>query len=334
VCWGHNGLGQLGNGAGTDSLAPVAVSGVTNATDLSVGAYTSCVVRATGTVSCWGDNSYGKVGDGTTALRLSPVAVSGLTGAAEVSAGPSHTCARTTAGQVYCWGDNSQGQLGDGTISVTPRLAPGLVPGIADATDLAVGDGFTCVRRSSGQVWCWGENTYGELGSGATSTPRATPGAVVGLTDGVAVVAGGYHACALRATGRVVCWGENGSGQLGAVTVPADRSATPVVAPLPALDAVELATGTAHTCARRSGGTVYCWGYNGNGQVGDGTLVSRTAPVVVPTGGVSAQVGLGDLHSCAALDTGALMCWGNNANGRLGDGTTVDRALPVAVLGL
>jgi len=334
VCWGHNDIGQLGDGTRVNSLEPVNVASITDAVDLSVGSVSSCVVRAGGSVYCWGENSHGKLGDGTTTLRASPVAVGGLSGVAEIAAGPLHTCARTTSGQVYCWGDNSEGQLGDGTF-VGPRLSPGIVPGISDATSLALGDGFMCVRRSSGQVWCWGRNVYGQLGSGTTSaTPTPTPAAVVGLTDAVDVAAGGYHACARRATGQVVCWGANDAGQLGVSTAAADRSATPVTAGLPAGDAVELALGAGHSCARRSGGSVYCWGYNGYGQVGDGTLVNRTTPVVIPVGGAAAAIDLGEYHSCAARDTGALMCWGQNANGRLGDGTTTDRSLPVAVQGL
>lgn len=336
ACWGNNGLGQLGNGTGVDSLAPVAVSGVTNAMQLGVTAYTSCVVRSGGSASCWGDNGNGKLGDGTTTLRLAPVSLAALGGITivEVVPGPSHTCARSSTGQVYCWGDNSNGQLGDGT-TTGPRLTPGPVAGMSDAADLVLGDGFTCVRRVSGQVWCWGQNIYGELGSGATTTiPRPMPGAVVGLSDAVEVAAGGSHACARRATGQIVCWGENGVGQLGATTVPADRSATPVAVGLGPTDTVQIACGAAHTCARLSGGNVYCWGYNSTGEIGDGTMVNRTTPVLVPVGGAASFISLGDEHSCAALTTGAVMCWGNNGNGRLGDGTTVNRSLPVAVLGL
>ncbi len=317
------------------SVSPVSVAGISDATQLTVSGYTSCVLRVGGTVACWGDNSYGKLGDGTTTLRMAPVGVVGLAGVtiAQVAAGPLHTCARSASGQVYCWGDNSGGQLGDGTM-IGPHLTATAVPGISDATDIAAGDTFTCARRAGGQVWCWGDNTYGELGSGATSTPRATPGAVVGIADAVEIAAGGYHACARRTTGQVMCWGENGAGQLGAVTVQPDRSPTPVAAGLTPTDTMQIACGAAHTCARLSAGGVYCWGYNASGEVGDGTNVNRTAAVIVPVGGSAGALGLGDYHSCAALSTGAVACWGDNTNGRLGDGTTTNQSIPVPVRGL
>lgn len=333
ACWGQNAYGELGDGTGLDATTPVDVLTISNAVDVAAGATHGCAVRATGTVACWGDNSYGKLGDGTTSARMAPVATSLLSGIVDVVAGDTHTCARTSVGQVHCWGDNSTGQLGDGTVSGTPRLVPGAAPAVNDATSLAVGAGFSCAVRASGAVWCWGGNTYGELGSGtATAMPRGTPAAVVGISDAIAVAAGGYHACALRSTGAVVCWGENGAGQLGASTAPSDRSPSPItVGSLPSTIA-RIAAGSAHSCASTSGGSLYCWGYNAIGQVGDGTVLNRASPVVVPPGGTVAEIELGAYHSCASLTTGSAVCWGRNVSGQLGDGTTMMRTLPVAVL--
>jgi alpha-tubulin suppressor-like RCC1 family protein len=333
ACWGSNALGQLGNGSGMDSLSPVAVAGVSTAASLDVGPVSSCVVRMDHSLACWGDNTNGRLGDGTTMLRPTPTTI-GLANVLQVEVGALNACARITSGQLYCWGDNSTGELGDGT-TMGPRLSPGAVAAIPDAIDVAVGDDFTCALRASGQVWCWGGNVYGELGSGTTSaTPNPTPAPVIGFSDAVEIAARGLHACARRASGQVVCWGDNASGALGTSTAPADRSATPVVAGLPTTAIAEIACGLAHTCARTTTGDVYCWGYNSTGEVGDASYVNRTTPVLVPVGGPSADLDLGNEHTCAARDIGALLCWGNNANGRLGDGTTMNRDLPVLVLGL
>jgi alpha-tubulin suppressor-like RCC1 family protein len=215
-CWGSNGWGQIGDGTTTDRLTPVDVVGLTSgvaaiaARDLH-----TCALTKAGGAKCWGSNLSGQIGDGTKKTRLAPVDVKNLTsGVAAIAAGAEHTCALTTAGGVKCWGYNGWGEIGDGT--KTTRLAPvdvkNLTSGVAA---IATGAAHTCAVTAAGGAKCWGSNGNGEIGNG-TTTDRRGPVDVVGLTSGVAAIAGGAaHTCALTAAGGVKCWGWNSFGQIG-----------------------------------------------------------------------------------------------------------------------
>jgi alpha-tubulin suppressor-like RCC1 family protein len=178
-CWGYNNGGQLGNGTfGTNSSVPVAVSGLTDAVDVSAGAGHSCAVIGDGTARCWGINSVGQLGNGTTSFSTVPVSVSGLAGAVRITAGHSHSCALLSGGAVRCWGNNQRGQVGDGTN--TNRTAPVSVPGISQGVSLVGGYDHTCVVVSAGTAQCWGSNLSGQLGDG-TTTNSNVPVAVLGI---------------------------------------------------------------------------------------------------------------------------------------------------------
>ena len=179
-----------------------------------------------------------------------------------------------------------------------------------------------------GSPHSWGGNAFGELGSG-TTTPRTTPGSVVGLTDVIDVHAGREHVVALRTGGTVVTWGSNQMGQLGIGVNGGTRSSSVAVPNL--TNVTMVSTGHYHSLALRADGSVWTWGYNFAGQLGDGTLTSRNQPVRVSGTRTYRYIAAGRDMSYAVATDGTLWAWGLNGDGQLGDGTTTNRSVPVRV---
>ncbi len=344
-CWGYNWNGQLGDGTKTDSHTADFVDGLKRrARRVAAGGYHSCAATTAGVMKCWGYNGYGQLGDGTTSTdRHTPVNVDGLTsGVRAVVGGYEHTCALVDvpgdeAHRAKCWGNNASGQVGDGTTTV--RDTPFDVDGLRrHVTDIEAGDYHTCAVVA-GAVGCWGYNGYGQIGDG-TTTDRHTPIRVPGLTTGVRAIAlGGHHTCALNRRRGVACWGDNGNGQIGDGTTTSRRS--PIRVPGVTHSVVAIALGGHHTCAlihlgEDLAGGVKCWGYNGYGQLGDGTTTDRHGVSPDFVDGLRRRViaiSAGLYHTCAMTVARKVKCWGNNFNGQLGDGTRTDRHTPVDVLG-
>ncbi len=276
VCWGENSEGQLGDGSVTDRREPVNVSGLTGAIDVCTGDAHSCALKSDGTVACWGDNDYYQLGDGTSVDHRTANAVSGITTAVELACGSWHTCVILSSGFARCWGYNGYGQLGDGTL--IDKATPVQVSGIGSALRISAGENHTCLVKTGGEVLCWGYNGYGQLGDGSITTRRTYVNAG-DLSGAVDVAAGQSHSCAVFGDGSAVCWGRNYSGQLGDGTTIERRNPT-AVAQL--TGATAITAGGAHSCALSTDGHgVYCWGDNADGELGDGTTISRPLPVEV-----------------------------------------------------
>lgn len=249
-----------------------------------------------------------------------------------IAAGGSHTCALNSAGAVTCWGDNFYGELGNGSTSnsITPVTVTGLSGSV---TALATGAQHTCALISAGAVQCWGYNRYGQLGNGSTTSVN-TPVTVTGLSGPVtALAAGSYHTCALISGGAVQCWGYNANGQLGSGSM--TNSTSPVTVAGLSVSATTLAAGAQYTCVLTSAGAAQCWGYNANGQLGNGSAMNSTTPVTVAgLSGSATTLAAGAQHTCALTSTGVAQCWGYNASGQLGNGSTTNSTIPVTVAGL
>ncbi len=216
VCWGKGATGQLGQGKKEDSNRPVAVAGSSGAiSGLSLGSGHSCAITASRKVLCWGANGFGQVGSGHTSgfpELLQPQSVVKVDDAVELSLGDDHGCVRRATGAVACWGKGDIGQLGANITSNWSTRVP--VTGLTSATALSSGRAFTCAS-TPGAVMCWGDDRDGQLGDGARGGFAKTPVAGQRIGDAVRLAAGHDHTCALRAGGRVVCWGSNQRGQLG-----------------------------------------------------------------------------------------------------------------------
>ncbi len=318
---------------------------------IRVGESHTLVRRSTGGVLAWGYNVYGQVGTGGTTNV--PQATPLLTDIVDVSGGSNHSCAATAAGRALCWGYNPYGQLGDGTR--TSRTGPGFVGGLMNVRQIEAGEEHTCALRTDGTVWCWGSRRFGQLGDGVihSTSHLETPTMVPGITDALELEAGNYHTCVRRPLGgggsRVQCWGRNQYGQLGVGTAgDATNNATPTdVIGLPS-DVVAFAYGVGErTCARLSTGGMRCWGRNGYGANGNGTIdgsaAESTPQVVTDASGAEA---LGIVQACASLyltcvlrEGGAggayrVFCSGADDYGQLGDGNTTrtDRGRLQAVI--
>jgi alpha-tubulin suppressor-like RCC1 family protein len=256
-------------------------------------------------------------------------------GVVAITSGYGHSCALTSAGQVLCWGDNEAGALGDGTLTLSyiPVAVREISYQISDVAAISAGGSHACARTNVGAVVCWGYNRAGQLGNSGT-TNSSTPVAVTGLSSGVAAIsAGGVHTCALTSTGGIQCWGSNVFGQLGNGTT--TNSTTPVAVTGLSSGVVAIAAGGSHTCALTDTGAVKCWGYNAEGELGNGSKTNSTTPVAVTglSSGVAA-ISAGGSHTCALTSAGAVKCWGNNLYGELGNGTNTNSNTPVAVSGL
>jgi hypothetical protein len=218
----------------------------------------------------------------------------------------------------------------------------GLVAGVtalgapsASATNvssISTGAVHVCVRTASGGAKCWGYNEVGMVGDG-TKIDRHKPVNVQGLGSGVADVQAVWdHSCALTVGGGVKCWGHNGDGELGDGTLLKRPSPVNVDGLNNGVQQVSL--GFDSGCALLNTGAVRCWGYNGNGQLGDGTRSTRRTSVKVDGINTAVAISAGWDHTCAVLTGGALVCWGGNDQGEIGDGTRHDRLKAVPVSGL
>lgn len=323
--WGANDFSQLGDGTTVTRASPTQLAGLSGAVSAASGVAHALLLKNDGSVWGWGNNSYGQVGDNTNASRTAPVLVGAISGeiAVNVSAGDYHSLALMDDGSIHSWGLNSSGQLGNGTTTNLPL--PLAVSGIANATAIAAGACHSLALKGDGTVWAWGCNNAGQLGD-YTATQRNTPVATWNLNDISAIAAGAYHSLALKKDGTVWAWGSNNAGQLGEPASTPQRITPVQVAGLSGV--VALAAGFQHSLALKRDGTVWAWGGNDSGQLGDGSLSDRPAPV--RAAGLDGTVALaaGYRHSLALRSDGTVRTWGNNSFGQLGDGSTTFRTAP------
>ncbi|MFA7478637.1 MAG: hypothetical protein WC184_12240, partial [Acidimicrobiia bacterium] len=193
-CWGNNTYGQMGNGNTPSQTTPVKVVGNHSFVSITAGVGHSCGVTTGGDAYCWGQNNYGQLGNGNISTYVgvfSPAKVSGKHTFVSITAGNNHTCGVTTGGDAYCWGYNYYSQVGTWTAGVE-QSAPIKVPGNHSFMSITAGGNHTCGVTTDGDTYCWGNNTYGQVGNGNTNQETA-PGKVIGNHSFVSITAGGNH---------------------------------------------------------------------------------------------------------------------------------------------
>jgi alpha-tubulin suppressor-like RCC1 family protein len=344
-CWGDNYVGQLGTGNFTDSLVPAQVSGLTSGVEeVSLGeSYGCALIESPGaTVVCWGNaEGYGSLGNGnyneddpfpTTVFGLqTPPAGGGVTIPYQISAGTFHACVVLYSGKVLCWGAGDDGDLGDGTnLDVAiPTPTIGLPEPAGSVNTVSAGVGTSCAVTSSFNADCWGIDTgNGSFASQLSAVPVTSLPA-----GGVVQVSASNGGCALTVQGALKCWGYNAFGAVGDGTT-TNRS-SPVDVKGMSSAVLQVSTNSLDTCDLVFNGGAFCWGWNKDGQLGDGTTSDSHTPVAVKSLPVQlAQIGVGVEFSCALTFAGPVQCWGDNSVGELGDGSTKSSKIPVAVTGL
>jgi alpha-tubulin suppressor-like RCC1 family protein len=336
--WGWNAYGQLGDGTTTGRSRYGDIRVGNDVVQVAAGFAHGLAVRSGGTVWAWGYNGYGELGDGTATNSSTPLQVTGLTGVTQVAAGTFFSLALRSDGTVWAWGRNSNGQLGRGTIS-DHEHTPVRVRGLAGVTKISAGTGFALALRSDGTVWAWGVNSSGELGNG-TTTPSSVPVKVAGLSQVTGISAGDEASVATRTNGisavtSVWTWGGNNFGELG------DGTRTGHITPervtgIGTVYIASLAAGAEFAAVLGTDGSVWGWGTDGNGELGNAPAsLPVTRPVnTIGLGSGITQLSAGTAHMLALKSNGTVLAWGSNWSGELGIGSTASVAGPVQVTGL
>lgn len=393
-CWGTNAYGELGLDSTVAAVGSQPSDMGDNlqrarlgrpVRSLVAGRYHFCALLDNGDVKCWGQNDKGQLGVGDTIPRGTSTAPGqsvedsevdlgvGRT-AISIAAGGSHSCAILDNGGVKCWGWNGgqdgpnvagTGQLGtgdtaprgDGPLEMGDSLPYVPLPSGRTAVALAAGYVHTCAELDDGTVRCWGDNAYGQLGTGTTVScgnagTQCLGDRLVAVEFGSGrrartIVAGADHTCAILDNGVVKCWGINELGQLGIESV-APQGDTPAtlgdnmkfVSLGTMRTARAIAANWRNTCAWLDDGSVKCWGMNDVGQLGiGGTMLHGHAPGTMgdnlPAAYIREALSQGNtaMHNCQIFDDGSVKCWGQNGTGQLGVGDTNNRGTSPGQMG-
>ena len=348
LCWGNNqtfGTGSITTDANSDGefdpvLIPAQVTGLNSGvvaisisgerSNATTSVVHGCAVLQYGDVMCWGSNSSGQLGTTLAGATATPNLVVLSERVNAVTVGALHTCALTESRVVKCWGANSFGQLGNGGVTaVTAGTTIDVSTLGASNVQISAGRYTTCAVNSSGGLMCWGDNIYGLIVAGSGRSNVTTPVVPYSLTSGIeAVSLSEYSTCALFVSGDLRCWGANASGQTGdgyqVRTISPTEVHTSVGNSAPLTGVQSLGSSGWGNCALMLAGGLNCWGYNVNGELGDGRNIGSPQPVAHATLSSGIQRIEGQSNTkCALMTSGEVRCWGQNNTGQQATGDTV-----------
>jgi alpha-tubulin suppressor-like RCC1 family protein len=347
-CWGD--FDPIIGTHTTTKETPVAQLGNDNAF-ITAGGNSTCVLKNDGRLFCRGANSLGQLGNGSgldslVVFQQVSTSVLGNTRIKPdvIAVGQYHSCAIKPDGNVACWGANAQGQLGDGTTTSSNQAVHVAIPEGAQA--IAAGGAHTCVLTKLGTVACWGDNSAGQLGTGITNgvlIDSLVPKAAANPLNYryLAIAAAANQTCAVVTNGDVACWGQGnlGGGISGTNSNSNTTQATaPFITALVPGGAKSISIGLnlinpslGATCVVTNLAGVSCWGFNAEGQLGDGSVLNRVNPVSTTLVGAAKTISLSDQTSCAVLSNGKSVCWGSGAFGQVGNGQLTPQTIPTNV---
>lgn len=340
LCWGNNEVSLLGNEKPSRSVTPSLISSEVQSIALSAAGASPttmggqfCRIMNNASLWCGGLNESGQIGDGTTEKRYHPQLIDLGTNYSKVStAHNSHTCGITTAGLLKCWGKNTHGQLGDGSISTTS--VPKAVNSMSLFDQIATGSdtnfaGFSCAIATTGALYCWGYNNYGQIGDG-TTTYKSTPQNIDVGTNYSQVSVGYSHACGITTAGDLKCWGRNQNSQ---IYISGTQYTSPLTLEVGTVYS-QVSVGGDSSCAVTNAGTLKCWGNNAYGVLGNGSTTGTVSlPTIVDSGTAYSKIKMAAEHACGVTSAGDLKCWGRNSLYQIGigDGSTTSVSSPVLI---
>ena len=323
--WGGNGNGELGQDNTIDRSSPIQIPGTTWSS-ISSGRGFALATKTDNTLWSWGNGTSGRTGQNTTTQFSSPVQIPGTTWSS-ISGGAIHSLAKKTDNTLWTWGNNGSGRLG--LNATTNRSSPVQIPGTTWSS-ISGGEEYSLATKTDNTLWGWGNNGNGQLGQNDVA-PRSSPVQIPGTTWS-SIDAGNNISLATKTDNTLWSWGNGNSGRLGQNTT-TDVS-SPIQIPGTTWSSISGGGDNAgHSLAKKTDNTLWVWGYNNNGQLGQNSTISRSSPVQIPGTSWSAiSAGTGP-RSIATKTDGTLWAWGNNGSGQLGQSTTIDFSSPVQIPG-